>query len=127
VSEAEFLEMLNLHATSAMNAFSIYLTLTFAFLTAIYLIGAKLTKPQSLMIFILYSFWAVSFTLVAVTHLQSLESLVDNYSNFVPTRMWLTPWAPIGGTICAAGILISCYFIVDVRRGARTDLRGGLN
>jgi len=115
MSEAEFIEVINLHATSAMNAFAIYLSLTFAFLTAIYIVGAKLSKIQALMVIGLYLVWSTAFACVAIVHLLAFDSLIHEYSAFVRTRMFYLPWPEFGVITTAAGILISGYFVLDIR------------
>ena len=116
MSEAEVLEMLNLHAANAMNGFAIYLTLTFAFLTAIYIVGVQLSKLQAVLISALYFAWSTSFSLVAITHLRDIDSLVSEYPDFINTRMWHIPWTAFGCLITIAGILICCGFAYDIRR-----------
>ena len=99
-----------------MNGFAIYLTLTFAYLTAIYLIGAKLTGIQVVLLSLLYLAWSTSFAMVAVTHLQSIESMVREYPRFIRARMWFSPWSAMGIAITLAGMAICFYFVREVRR-----------
>ena len=115
MGEIDFIEAINLHASNAMNAFTIYITSTFAFLSVIYIVGRKLLKVQLVLLSLLYFFWAVAFALVAITHLQSLGSLVIEYPDLVRTRAWNIPWAYFSATITVAGILISGYFVYSVR------------
>ena len=116
MNEAEVLEQLNLFADNAMNSYALYLTLTFSYLTAFYVAGAQLSKLQATIISLLYFSWALTFSLVATTHIASFESLLSRYPNFVPSIFWQLPWLYLGGVIAAGGILASCYFAFDIRR-----------
>lgn len=116
MNEIDFVEALNLHASNAMNAFTIFITLTFSYLTVVYIVGTKLLKVQLVLLSLLYFFWAVAFVLVAITHLQSLEALVAEYPDFIRSRGWYVPWSYLGSTITLGGILISGYFVYNVRK-----------
>ena len=118
MSESEFLEVVNLHATSAMNAFTIYLSLIFAFLTAIYLVGTKLSKIQVIMVSSLYLAWSSSFALVAIVHLIAFDSLFEEYTAFARTRLWYFPWTEFTVALTLSGIAICSYFLFDIRRGS---------
>lgn len=118
MSEIDFVEARNLHASNAMNAFTIFITLTFSYLTVVYIVGTKLLKVQLVLLSLLYFFWAIAFVLVAITHLQSLEAFLEEYPDFVRSRVWSLPWTYFGSTITLGGILISGYFVYNVRRNS---------
>lgn len=117
--ESDVLEQLNLFADNGMNAWAIYLTLTFSYLTAFYVTGARLSKLQSTIISVLYFFWAISFTLVALTHIASIENLVSEYPNFAPSAFWHLPWLYIGAVISIGGMLAAFYFAYDIRKNKK--------
>ena len=117
MSEAEFIESINLHATSAMSAFGIYISLTFAFLTSVYLIGAKLSRTQMVMVSSLYLAWSIAFSLVAIVHLIAFDSLFEEYTEFARSKLWFFPWTEFATFVLVGGIVISGYFVFDVRRG----------
>lgn len=119
MTESEVLEQLNLFADNAMNAWAIYLTLTFSYLTAFYVTGAQLSKLQASIISFLYFFWSLSFTLVAITHIASIEKLVSQFPDFVPSSFWQLPWLYIGAIISVGGILASFYFAYDTRKNIK--------
>ncbi|MFK7865476.1 MAG: hypothetical protein AB8B95_14770 [Pseudohongiellaceae bacterium] len=115
MTEIDVVEALNLHATNGMSGFAIYITLTFAYLTAIYVVGTKLTGTQTVLLSFLYLAWSISFAMVAITHLQSIESIVQEYPNFIRARMWFTPWSMIGIGITLAGMAVCIYFLRETR------------
>jgi len=118
VSEAEFAEVMNLHATSAMNAFAIYISLVFAFLTAFYVVGAKLSTRQATLITSLFLIWCLAFALVAVAHLQTFDSLALEYVHYIRSPLMLLPWTEFGMIITASGLLIGGYLAFDARKAS---------
>lgn len=101
-----------------MNAFGIYISLTFAFLTSVYLIGAKLSRTQMFMVSSLYLAWSIAFSLVAIVHLIAFDSLFEQYTEFSRSKLWYFPWTEFATLVLTGGILISGYFVFDVRRGS---------
>ena len=116
MTEAEAIEMINMHASNAMGSFTIYLSLTFAFLTAVYMVGAKLSKLQSILLSILYFFWANAFALSAISHLQALEYLIEQYSQYVYSPLMFLPWSYFGIVISVGGFLVCFGFIYATRQ-----------
>lgn len=121
--ESEVLEQLNLFADNSMNAWAIYLTLTFSYLTAFYIAGTQLSKLQATIITVLYGCWSLSFALTALTHIASLENMASEYADLAPSKLWLLPWLHIAAFISVGGILAALYFAYDVRRNAK-NLKG---
>jgi hypothetical protein len=121
MTEAEVVEMLNTHASNAMNGFTIYLTLTFAYLTAIYLIGAKLSRLQIGFVSLLYIVWAIAFSLVSISHLQAFESVVDQYPEFMRSPMFFMQWVYFGISVTVGGLLICIGFTYSTRRQTTQD------
>ena len=64
MSEAEFLEIINLHAGNAITSFTVYVTFLFGYMTAAYFVGAKLSLLQVTIVSLIYtlaaSVWAVA-------------------------------------------------------------------
>jgi len=116
MTEAETLEMLNMHASNAMGSFTIYLSLTFAYLTAVYVVGAKLSKAQAILISLLYFSWANAFGLSAIAHLQSLEALIVQYPQYIYSSLMHLPWSYFGWVVISGGILVCFGFIYATRR-----------
>jgi hypothetical protein len=116
MTEAESLEMLNAHASNAMGSFTIYLTLTFAYLTAVYVVGANLSRMQAILISLLYFSWANAFGFSALAHLQSLEALIAQYPQYIYSPLMHLPWSYFGYVILAGGILVCFAFIHATKR-----------
>jgi len=116
MSESEVLEIVNLYASNGMNSFSIWATFTFAYITAAFLAGSRLTKFQVITISSLYFVAAGAFALAAITHLQSIREIFVRYPEFVPSAYWNIPWTSLGYAITVGGMAASLYFMYDVRK-----------
>lgn len=115
MSESEFIEAINMHASNGIGSFSIYITFTFAYLTASYLVGARLSRFQAFAVSSLYVLASVGFCLATITHTQSFGALVRAYPQFVNSFGWGLPWSALAGVIQVGGIIISLIFLFDIR------------
>ena len=105
---------------AAMTSFTIYLTLTFGYLTAVYFIGSNLSRTQSAFVSILYIVWAVAFALTSISHLQAFESYVDEFPEFVRSQLFHMPWAYYAIVVSLGGILICMgYTLTTGRKSAK--------
>ena len=119
MTEPEFLEIINLHAANAITGLSVYITLLFGYMTAAYIVGAKLSFSQVIIVSLVYVFAAIAWGLVSITHAHSFEALVVAYTNFVPSPFWELPWSLLSGVTCFSSLIASLYFMYDIRSGAR--------
>ncbi len=71
MTEPDAIEMVNFYASNALESFSIWVSITFAFLTVAYLVGSKLSKTQVRIICPLYFITSGTFGLASVVHVQS--------------------------------------------------------
>lgn len=69
MSEAETLELISLYYSNAIDAFTVYIFFTFAYLTIAYFVGSSLTRFQ---VFAVSDFRAVRCTRINLTN-ASLE------------------------------------------------------
>jgi hypothetical protein len=121
MAEAELWELIAVHAANAMSAFNIYLTVTFAYLIAAYLVGAKLSKLQTGLITGLFIFSAGSGWLAMVIYLRRaaifqdmLASEFEIYASTFP--MGGKFWSVYMAILLAFGMAVSLYFMYDIRR-----------
>ena len=115
MTEAELLEIINLHAANAITSLSVYITLLFGYMTAAYVAGSKLSSLQVTIISLVYVFSAIAWGLVNITHAHSLETLVAAHTNFVPSPFFLLPWSLLSGTAWFSCLIASLYFMYDIR------------
>jgi hypothetical protein len=121
MTEAEIWELAIITADNAMTAFSIYLTVTFAYLAAAYLAGAKLSRLQTVLISGLYMFAASSGLLVCVSHTyraMTLQNMLVAKSETLATAFAVGGgfWTIYMAVLLSAGMVVSLYFMYDIRR-----------
>ena len=119
MTEPEVAELMIEHAMAAMTSFTIYLTLTFGYLTALHFIGSNLSRMQSVFVLILYVAWAVAFALTSISHLQAFESYRDEFPDFVRSQLFHMPWVYYAIVVSLGGILICMgYYLTTTRKSA---------
>ena len=121
MAEAELWELIAVHAANAMSAFNIYLTVTFAYLIAAYLVGAKLSKLQAGLITGLFIFSAGSGWLAMVIYLRRAAIFQDMLASEseIYARTFLMGgkfWSVYMAILLAIGMAVSLYFMYDIRR-----------
>jgi magnesium-transporting ATPase (P-type) len=122
MTQAEAMELIAIWSGLASTDFALYITATFAYIVAAYVVGSKLTRIQTLMISFLYV-WLAVIAVLAVdsdfTWMQiSIEQLVDKRLQGITYtgEFWRLPVT--GFMIC--GILVSIYFMWNVRHPKTT-------
>ena len=116
MSEAEVLELINLHTNNSFNGFAVFLSLLFAYMTVAYIVGARLSKFQVIVITFLYFSAEVSLMLSLLTQTHSIETLISNHPDFTYTPLQAYPWSIASALIDIAAIIISLIFMYDIRR-----------
>ena len=124
MNEPEVLEIVNLFASNAMTSFSIWATFTFAYLTAAYLAGSRLTRFQVITVSSLYFVAAGAFALSGITHLRSFEKIFSAYPEFIPSGYWNLPWTILGYVMNFGGMGASLYFMFDIRKNKHSANKG---
>lgn len=122
MTEAEAFEMMLLSASNATNAFSQYITFTFAYITAAYFVGKQLSRFQVLAASGLYLFAAVFTMGNAITDLQWARKTVELIGDLAPDGIAsdMDFWFATAGILMSAGILVSLYSMWNVRH-AKTE------
>ena len=120
MTEAELWELNAIYIMSGINAAAMYLTITFAYIAAAYFVGAKLTRLQVGLISGLYVFAATSamigcvlFLRRSVTFQEMLEPRAEAYGRELITNLGY--WSGYMGALLLLGIIVSLYFMYDVR------------
>jgi len=125
MSEADLYELVALYISNCILAFTVYVTLTFGYLSVAYLVAAKLTVFQSTVATCIYVFSATSCILTLLTSLSFVGALgadlaktSDSYSTvlFSNTDAWLYFMA----VITVLGVFASVYFFYNVRKDGST-------
>jgi hypothetical protein len=105
-------------AAVVFSCFTIYISFTFAYLVTAYFIGNKLTRFQVFAATGLYLVAATFMTLVMVAWTQSLFAITDATVTALDTVRLINRgyWVETLLLLCGIGMLMSLYFMWDVRR-----------
>jgi len=116
----DLLELIALYIGNLMTAFSVYLTVTFAYLTASYFAGGKLSAFQSATVTGLYVFAAASCVGSIVVNLLVLSDLEPGFPQSLQGRFIANAdaWNIYMTCVMSLGIIVSIYFMYDVRKNA---------
>ena len=113
---AEANEVAAMWVDNAMTAFSIYLTLTFAYLTIAYFVGKDLSRFQAFCVSTLYAAGAFISLLSCINQLNFFNAVLQQseaLQSATPfaTGFWIYYIAPLFVT----GIFVSLYFMWNIR------------
>jgi hypothetical protein len=117
MNEAEAFEFSAMYIANVLTAFTVYITFTFAYLVAAFFVGRQLTRYQALVASILYVFSAGSAEISMLANIQWMGVAVAHAGNLAPTGIVQSTefWEIYLGVLTSSGILISLYFMWDVR------------
>jgi hypothetical protein len=117
MTEAEAFEMALPSAANATNAFNQYITFTFGYITTAYFVGNKLSRFQVLAASGLYLVAAPFAFGNALTDIQWMAKAVEHTGDLSPEGIAanMNFWLMSSGSIMALGILVSLYFMWNVR------------
>ncbi len=120
MSEAEVIELSIGFGANAISTFTLFISMTFAYLTLCHFVGAKLSRFQSIAISIVYVIGATAPAASAYTHMAAIQKLQSKYPSLLDSipgfdmEPWLI-WEPIG---VLSIIGMSLYFMYEVRRNS---------
>ena len=81
MAEAEIFELIFIAGSTALTAFGLFITFTFAYLTVAYLVGADLSKSEVGIISALYVMSALMTFFVAMANLSAMGSFQQEISH----------------------------------------------
>lgn len=101
---------------------SLWLSVTFGYLTVAYFLGKALSRFQCLMISVLYIVSALNYVGSVVGQTQAWELLVER-ERTIYDGVWLATgfsgWADGGALFYLAGTIIALYFMYNVRNSEK--------
>ncbi len=115
------MEVVAVYMSTALTAFAIYASFTFAYLTAAYFVGSKLSGFQSALVSTLYVASGIVTTSSSYAMVQGWGEMVSIY----PTLLDNLPvysfrgWHYYITAVMLAGIFASLYFMHDIRSKSR--------
>ena len=117
MTEYEAMEVVAAYTDVAVTCFSIYLTLTFAYLTVAYLVGVKLTTFQSVAVSGLYVFGGGSALLCQYILINGWGAVIEYAVPLHSVPLWDPNfWITYMWTIQVSGILLGLYFMWALRQ-----------
>ena len=120
MNEAEAIELIANHLSNAIGGFTVYLSVTFAYLYVAYVAGADLSRLQFVIGSFLYVFAAFTTVMVVSINVQVMYSLVEHVASyskhFENVPLWGGGfWELYMTGLQVGGILVGLFFMWDVR------------
>jgi len=122
MTEVDALDLAVQYGSNAITAFTVYTSFTFAYLVTAYYTGSKLSTFQVLTGSGIYIVSSGGAALVSIGFIQGMYAILER----VPTALddivlfSIGIWAPLMTTIFAGGLIISLYFMWQIRH-SKTD------
>ena len=121
MTEAEVLELIVMYIENSMTGYSIWLTVTFAFMTVAYFVGEKLTPFQVWAVSGLYLIGSTSAIIVCYIHIHAWSALRSDFPGGISALdtsiLWNGElWKFLIVSSLILGNIVSLYFMYNVRR-----------
>ena len=128
MTEAEAIEALSDIAANAATYFSVFISLTFAYLTVAYLVGSVLSRFQLILITSIYLLSATMMGLTTTVWTRAWLHLYDREETII-SGSWVAEfinWEVTLSILLTVVVLASVYFMYDIRKHAsRKSLESG--
>ena len=117
MTEAEAIELIAIFTTNVIASNTIYLSFTFAYLTAAYFVGASLTRFQAIFVSVLYALAANGAMMTQLGSIQAWSIIMEEHATALDSvpmyngEFWQIA-IPISLSIMT---LASLYFMWNVR------------
>ena len=117
MTEAESLELAALFNANASTNFTIFISFTFAFLATAYFVGRNLSRFQFFAASGMYTVAGGSAAIASVGWLQAFNEIMDSETTLLSSLplFGLDFWVLVMSILFLTGILVSLYFMWDVR------------
>lgn len=118
MSEAETLDLIAEYASNAVAGIALYATITFAYLTVAYFVGAALSMFQTAAVSTLYVGFAIAAAASCVVSTQAWSALIASRPTILDSLPMYAGWYwdIFIALFFTAGIAVSIYFMYDVRK-----------
>jgi hypothetical protein len=117
MTEAESLDLAATFVANSSTNFTIFISFTFAFLVAAFIVGSKLSRSQALAAAGMYTLFAGSAALASVGWLQAFSAITESKAallSAVPLfngQFWVTGMS----ILFVSGMSVTLYFLWSVR------------
>ena len=118
MTEGEAIEAAAAAAANAFTSFTIFISFTFAFLVTSYFVGSKLSRFQTLAAIGLYIVAGGFMALAMIAWTQALFAITGKNETVLNTVYLIQRgyWVEVLSVLLGTGMLVSLYFMWDVRR-----------
>jgi len=122
MNDADILEALAAWASNGINSFTVYISITVAYLTASYFVGKQLSNVQATILSGLYVVSATSAALSNLTAMDAMRQMINAHPTLVDSSPYfqMDIWIVGMNVICTMGIFISLYFMYQIRKQGDT-------
>lgn len=126
MTEAELYEQIGIYMGNCISAFTIYVSLTFGYLTVAFLVARRLTAFQAITatsIYVVAAFSCVFTLLAGLSFMGAFAAeLADKSGTWSKVLLSdLSIWLPAMAVITTGGIIASVYFFHTVRRSEESE------
>ncbi|WNC72026.1 hypothetical protein RGQ13_18185 [Thalassotalea psychrophila] len=123
MTNAETLELIALYANNALTSFTIYISFTFGFLITAFIVGAKLTHYQVFVVCALYVISVGSMAISLIVNMQVWVAIKESHATIIDELPLAngTFWITYMCIVLMGGILVSLYFLWDIRQGHKLN------
>ena len=117
MTEPEVIESMAILGDGAVNVFTVFISVTFAYLTVAYFVGRSLSRFQLLAISGLYFVTAATMGATCVACVLAWEKLAPRYPSVLNDIPFFTIgiWHLVMACIFTVGIVVSFYFMYNIR------------
>ena len=117
MSEAEVIESMAILGDGAVNVFTVFISVTFAYLTVAYFVGRSLTKFQLIAVSGLYLVTSTTMGATCVACVIAWEKLIHQYPSALNNIPFFTIgiWHKVMAIIFIGGVIVSYYFMYNIR------------
>jgi hypothetical protein len=116
MTEAELFELVFIAGTTALTGFSLFITVSFAYITAAHFLGSRLSKNEVSIVSLLYLLSALIFYSVTMANVSAMGSLqqelafseaYQRVTFFMDARIYifLVP-------VASLGVIVLCYYFM---------------
>ena len=125
MTEAEIFELVFIAGTTALTGYSLFITFSFAYVTAAHFLGSRLSKLEVSIISALYLLSALIFFSVTMANISAMGSLQQELAFsevyqrvmfFIDARIYIV-LAPI----VSLGAVVLCYYFMWSVRHPKTE------
>lgn len=121
MTEAEVLYLIAEFTSNSIATFTLYLSLTFGYLSVAYFVGKKLSSMQTIILSLLYFVSSSIAMLSAHASTQIWHLISEAYPPPIKGLLFISGsnWIIVMDLMLSAGIILSLFFMLDCRKAKK--------